>query len=422
MPNEGPKYTDFDAVFPNTVTNGKLVPMTGRPTYLSLVNLRKQLTANAATIQSSLGGGQHGHAGLVLPPTIYATMSDTPFDLPSAPSLEPVYQQNATAAQISATDRIHTEHWRRYHESHSVHTFLKNQLLQCLESHYTRIFMDSTTGVVTMSLLQMFDYLFQTYGQVTNSEVQAQIQALSSRILTLHEPLAVFYAEVDDLIPLADAANVPLTSAQILAFALDCLKNSKIFKDYVKEWTRKADADKTWTTFKLHFSKAQEELLDLDMDTPVSSMYHAPSPYSAASYGVPDPQAFYQFMNMMATQNPNLMMPPNVQQPPLPVLPDQPNPAPAPVMPQANHSPSENRVDELQRLVAELLKRQKQNKPMTSPRSGQPRFPLSDDLKRYCFTHGRCNHSSDRCRNKCPAHNDAATMENKLGCSTWGCE
>ena len=128
-------------------------------------------------------------------------------------------------------------------------------------------------------------------------------------------------------------------------------------------------------------------------------------------------------MNMMAGQNQGLMSPPNVHQPPVPLQQDQPPSSSAPATQHhANHAPSDNRVDELQRLVSELLKRQKKDKPMTAPRSGQPKYRLSDNLQRYCFTHGRCNHTSDRCRNKCPTHNDEATMDNKLGGSTWGCE
>lgn len=49
-----------------------------------------------------------------------------------------------------------------------------------------------------MTLLEMFDYhLLTTYGQVTNREVQAKIQKISSRILTLEGTFAVFiYTEI----------------------------------------------------------------------------------------------------------------------------------------------------------------------------------------------------------------------------------
>lgn len=163
-------------------------------------------------------------------------MAHTLFVIPEVPQVDPVYPPNATAAQISAADCLHTEQWHHYnHEQcHSVHTFLKNHLLQCLDDHH-RIFMYPNTGVVTMSLIQMYVYLYTTYTQETNSEVQVQIQAISRKILTLQEPLAVFYAEVDGLIPLADAANVPLSPSQILAIALDCVKNSRIYKDHVRE-------------------------------------------------------------------------------------------------------------------------------------------------------------------------------------------
>eukprot|EP00957_Ditylum_brightwellii_P122598 9349410-Ditylum_brightwellii.AAC.1 len=41
----------------------------GEPDYAPINAIMQQLYKNAATIQSSLGGGAHGHIGLVMEPT-----------------------------------------------------------------------------------------------------------------------------------------------------------------------------------------------------------------------------------------------------------------------------------------------------------------------------------------------------------------
>jgi hypothetical protein len=54
--------------------------------------LEKELIAIATTIPTVLGGGNYGHAGLIVEPAKYLTMTGgTPFDLPANPG---IYQQD----------------------------------------------------------------------------------------------------------------------------------------------------------------------------------------------------------------------------------------------------------------------------------------------------------------------------------------
>ena len=50
-------------------------PKVGEPTYESLRVLVNQIKANARSIHTTLGGGQHGHLGLVLTALQYASLS-----------------------------------------------------------------------------------------------------------------------------------------------------------------------------------------------------------------------------------------------------------------------------------------------------------------------------------------------------------
>ena len=56
------------------------------PTYESLQTLVTELKANAGSVPSTLGGGQHGHLGLLLSEIRYATLEDTiPWVTPNNP-------------------------------------------------------------------------------------------------------------------------------------------------------------------------------------------------------------------------------------------------------------------------------------------------------------------------------------------------
>ena len=51
----------------------------GEPAYSSLKTLKQEIKVNASRVTLDLGGGAHGHLGLILAPTEYASISSTPY-------------------------------------------------------------------------------------------------------------------------------------------------------------------------------------------------------------------------------------------------------------------------------------------------------------------------------------------------------
>ena len=60
----------------------RLTRILGKPDFLSLTTIEKQIKANAMAVCSNLGGGNHGHLGLVITPQKYALLSNTLFIRP----------------------------------------------------------------------------------------------------------------------------------------------------------------------------------------------------------------------------------------------------------------------------------------------------------------------------------------------------
>ena len=64
------------------------IPICGEPTNADLKRLKTDLRANASSVDSNLGGGDHGYLGLVLSNTEYLaipTVSNTAFVPPPYP-------------------------------------------------------------------------------------------------------------------------------------------------------------------------------------------------------------------------------------------------------------------------------------------------------------------------------------------------
>ena len=72
-----------------------LTKIHGEPTYETLKAMKNQLKSNACSVTSDLGGGAHGHLGLLLTPTEYAITSPTPYVRPVHPGVLTIAQGTA---------------------------------------------------------------------------------------------------------------------------------------------------------------------------------------------------------------------------------------------------------------------------------------------------------------------------------------
>ena len=72
----------------------------GQPTDRDITQLKRELTKMCAGITTDLGGGKHGHVGIVIPNDDYIKFSNggAEFDIPTHPGIYP-----ATVSSVAAT-------------------------------------------------------------------------------------------------------------------------------------------------------------------------------------------------------------------------------------------------------------------------------------------------------------------------------
>ena len=132
----------------------------GMPTYETIQETHMLLKANAASVQSELGGGAHGLLGLALSPTAYQTITGSPFVLPANPGTLPAIPALQTGPQINEFVRAHKEAihvWREYIKTEKA---LKTQLLNTFDDIYFKGLRNRHTGYATTTLLQLIQYLY----------------------------------------------------------------------------------------------------------------------------------------------------------------------------------------------------------------------------------------------------------------------
>ena len=118
-----------------------LLKIDGEPDYFQLKTLKDHLKANATRFPSDLGGGAHGHLGLVLSPVEYATLSATPYNQPGHPG-PLVIPLRTTQHASSVPQDQHKKALVLFHETIDLKNALKNQITDCIDETYYRDILD----------------------------------------------------------------------------------------------------------------------------------------------------------------------------------------------------------------------------------------------------------------------------------------
>ena len=68
----------------------------GEPDYININTMMQLLYGNAASIPMTLGGGQHGHIGIIVNPQLYTTLANTTYESPPNPGITPTHATGAS--------------------------------------------------------------------------------------------------------------------------------------------------------------------------------------------------------------------------------------------------------------------------------------------------------------------------------------
>ena len=114
----------------------KITKCEGVIDYKIIRKIHRKIQANASTIQSELGGGQHDLLVLAMQPATYQTVIGKYFQrLVSPPQADPV-PTNADAAEIPRYIQLHAAQVYQWRQTVNVEDILNKQLLGSLEEKY----------------------------------------------------------------------------------------------------------------------------------------------------------------------------------------------------------------------------------------------------------------------------------------------
>ena len=230
-------------------------PIVGQPTYDTIKNLHKKLSANAASVHSHLGNGRLGLLYLTVTPEVYNTLSNVPFNPPTNPGPLPTYPDGATQHQILAANKAHELQVQLFKQYDACDRALKQLLLGAVDDIFVNALSNTHIGYANTTTLQLITHLYDNYGKITDADLRKNQETMVENLDT-NLPIETFYHRIEDCVAFAAAGNTPFTPQQVVSTAFHTIQQSGIMVEDVREWRRKPAQDKTWPNLKIHFSRA----------------------------------------------------------------------------------------------------------------------------------------------------------------------
>ena len=169
-------------------------PIQGTPSNKTLKRLKTELRANASSVESELGGGDHGYLGLVLTDQEYANIQPTPppFVAPNYPAALTIPAGTDQVTALAMREQ-HNENQRRYYKCKNVEKALQRHIQDAIEDKYLESLIDEDTQLIQADIPTVLAYLFDTYGKVPSEEVKQRETEI--RTMTFHpaDPMILLF-------------------------------------------------------------------------------------------------------------------------------------------------------------------------------------------------------------------------------------
>lgn len=407
---------EFYAAFP-----AQALKIQGEPSYDDIRQLRMVIYQNAASIHSNLGGGLHGHLGMVMDDNTYATLTNQPWvDPPEPPAVVPL--PNApTAPQIAEAHRAHSQELKIRREFQNLDRALTRIIIESIEALYLKPFHQPYIGLLGQSTKDILQKLIDAYGHILPHELERNYAQLAKPYDATQEPLQILIERFEDARTYAADGNLPITDAQLINSGLVALKNTGVLDRFVDQWTDKPVANRsTWLQFKQHFQprvleyqkgrRGNQDGVHAQFGLMASGHTSLTSDTSTISSVTSFQEALAQannaaMANMAATQTELLKQLADMQEK------------------FATLAASAQQLQTTQDTTTPVRRNGRRRNPTTSTTNNNR--PRNRDPNGYCWTHGyrvTYGHNSTTCHTRAPGHKESATRDNNMGGSQAGKE
>ena len=233
----------------------------GQPTNQDIDILDDELTAIASSFPSELGGGLHGHAGLVKNEADYELFAPgTPFVVPANPGVYPL--GNIPAAQRGQREAEHKALQTQFQTCIGASKGLKDLILQAVDEDFLLELRAEGIAYLNVTPLQMLTHLRDRWGTMDYVDITSLLAECDTPWNAAEVPTKYFNRTEKARRQLA-RANVQIDERAMLAKALKSFKDAGDFDASIREWEARPVIAHTYANFKVvmcaEFSKLNRQ-------------------------------------------------------------------------------------------------------------------------------------------------------------------
>jgi hypothetical protein len=242
-----------------TLKHDPLTPIEGRPTPEAIRKLRQELYANVRGITTDLGGGQHGHLGLLMPDADYLALPGAAAYIlpPTRPAL-PLY--NGTAAVREEAAARYKLQLGDYNDAHGLKEQLMKLLIVAIPALYLTTLEDDDLGLALVTPKQILAHLVTEFAAIKADDLEANLTAMKAP-WDPSTDLELVFARAHKCRRFAISGGDPISDPAYIRILLEVFTESGVFTRALEDWRAKEDTDHTTTNLKTHFGKADKERL-----------------------------------------------------------------------------------------------------------------------------------------------------------------
>ena len=212
------------------------------------------------SVHTTLGGGAHGHLGLVVSAQEYATIpATTEYIRPVHPGVINI-PNAATQYVITNIRETHHKNLRQFREVIGVERALIQQIVAAVDPKYLKALRNSITNQISATIPQIFKHLLDNYSDVNEEDLLVMSNMLEGLRFEPNEPIDTIFTEIENYAEICALTNSPLSNKQQIDFGYILILKMLKYKSALRKWNELPAADKTYDNMKTVFRKAQRAI------------------------------------------------------------------------------------------------------------------------------------------------------------------
>ena len=128
---------------------------------------------------------------------------------------------------------------------------VRTQIIEAIEPEYLDKLKKVDTDMINESIPEIFTFLQETYGRITEKELVEKEDALRQYVYDPHLPVDKVFTKITLFHNLCTITNYDKTDKQLVQITY-LIFSHKSFVDSLKKWNSRSSDEKTYANFKKH--------------------------------------------------------------------------------------------------------------------------------------------------------------------------